>query len=181
MALRFKSAFLSREIIMLIAWCQNVTSTIRQCRGIVLLDGRSLHHPAEHICAYVEMINCCFTDLTRKPHGEHHTGDASSAESELLASRVYKYTNTEMPYRNACFADTHTHTWKLCFSLLPSRSIHLNYWILPLLGSFYFMCIAIHLNWVLFSLISVFSVDVCWHFIWGLTRVCMTLFMRSKS
>lgn len=38
------------------------------------------------------MIECRLTGLTRKPHAEHHRGDASPAESEFLALIVYTYT-----------------------------------------------------------------------------------------
>lgn len=40
----------------------------------------SLSLLAEHICASVDVIECCLTALTRKPHAKHHGGGASPAE-----------------------------------------------------------------------------------------------------
>lgn len=85
---------------------------VLQCQGAILYS--FVHLPAEHICASVEMIECCLTGLTRKPHAGHHRGDASPAESEVLASKVYTCTHTQMYDRQACTYIAHTHA-HFCF------------------------------------------------------------------
>lgn len=70
------------------------SADVLQCQQVI--PPLFVHVPDEHICVSVHMIECCLTGLTRKPHAEHHRGDASPAESEVLASEVYTSTHTQM-------------------------------------------------------------------------------------
>ena len=113
----------------------------------------------------VEMIECRLTGLTRKPHAEHHRGDASPAESEFLASAVYTSSLHTLMYDTGMHMYT-KHTCKLLLSVLPSCHFLFHWGFFFLLG---------------FHLICDFSLFINQFFFWFAAHMLMSVGAAFES